>query len=524
MFRSRVRKEVSHVKCSRIPLSCESCRARKLKCNREKPCQNCTVRGEQATCTFKGAKNGALISYSKRDADPMRQRIEHLEKIVKGLIAQRESPLEAAPNQESSEPRFESVGRLNSGRAGLKVSDGAQSVNELKRFWNEAQEESEDEQYRLSDTVDGTSLLFSQLQLADIAEILSSLPPKPGIDKLLQLPTFLREYAEHWEDPSQSSIIWIGLLFSILGITILAFQFGEPPHYQGLSESRFDLYRLRTAQYLLRGDIAKCLPYTVETLLRVAINMGYHRHPTHTPSLSILKAEYRRRVWSSVTNMDEVASFITGFPRMIPTINADTKEPCNLHDWELTESTTILPQSMPLSETTPAAYLIVKSRLFRGLGNVVDLNSRPQSGSYTSVLDVDKYLQEAYLNLPLQMRVDPTKADRSWFTKPSDYSSLQLMFMYYHGIITLHRPQIPRNGSDPPGNISRSRCTHAALALLEYQHLLLPQWYRFSQTRQISRSRAAMVLLLELESSPPDVLMDALDWSIAFWNESKKLL
>jgi hypothetical protein len=57
------------------------------------------------------------------------------------------------------------------------------------------------------------------------------------------------------------------LLFSILGITMLSYhQFDEPPEYEGISESLFQLYRQRTAQCLIIGDIAKCLPYTLETL------------------------------------------------------------------------------------------------------------------------------------------------------------------------------------------------------------------------------------------------------------------
>lgn len=62
---------------SRIPLSCEACRSRKyvihqhslaagagsdhsparLRCNREKPCQNCSARGEQTFCKFREPAN-----------------------------------------------------------------------------------------------------------------------------------------------------------------------------------------------------------------------------------------------------------------------------------------------------------------------------------------------------------------------------------------------------------------------------------------------------------------------------------
>jgi hypothetical protein len=67
--------------------------------------------------------------------------------------------------------------------------------------------------------------------------------------------------------------MWVGLLFSIISITMLSFhQFGnEPPEYEGIADSLFELYRLRTAQCLRVGDITKCLPHTLETLIHYAI-------------------------------------------------------------------------------------------------------------------------------------------------------------------------------------------------------------------------------------------------------------
>ena len=138
---------------------------------------------------------------------------------------------------------------------------------------------------------------------------------------------------------------------------MLAFhQYGETPEYEGISESLFQLYRIRTAQCLLSGDIAKFLPYTVETLrfnataelnrkddnrrglgimtgviVRAAINMGYHRDPSQSPA-TCLQAEYRRRIWLSVISMDDMTFFIGGFPRMMPALHSDTMEPRNLHD------------------------------------------------------------------------------------------------------------------------------------------------------------------------------------------------
>jgi hypothetical protein len=62
--------------------------------------------------------------------------------------------------------------------------------------------------------------------------------------------------------------MWLGLLFSVLSLTMLSYYLNEeePPEYEGISQSLCELYRLRTTQCLMMGDISKCAPHTLETL------------------------------------------------------------------------------------------------------------------------------------------------------------------------------------------------------------------------------------------------------------------
>lgn len=332
-------------------------------------------------------------------------------------------------------------------------------------------------------------------------------------------------------------------------------QFAEPPKYEGVSEALFQLYRRRTAQCLIIGDMAKCLPYTLETLrfnataelnrkddnsrglwimtgviVRAAINMGYHRDPSHSSSMSILQAEYRRRVWSSVITIDDVASFRVGFPRMMPGIYSDTTEPRNLHDWELSDETTVLPPSRPLAEPTPVTYTIAKGRLARALGRVTDFNNIPSPGSYDTVLEIDNSLYEAYRNFPPHMKGYGGKGDFNGFRNKSDFSNFQLECMYHSGMCTLHRKFITKGGLDPRYSLSRDRCISSALALLNSQHVLELPWYKVSQTRKVL-TLAAMILFLELEhrrrgletdtSSVSATLLQALQKSCALWEDAK---
>lgn len=105
--------------------------------------------------------------------------------------------------------------------------------------------------------------------------------------------------------------MWVGLLFAMLAQAMNSYRFSEdePAEYDGLSGLISELYRLRTAQCLMLGDISKCLPYTLETMVfytmaewariahneqrvwmmvgllaRVALQMGYHRSVSRSKS------------------------------------------------------------------------------------------------------------------------------------------------------------------------------------------------------------------------------------------------
>lgn len=367
----------------------------------------------------------------------------------------------------------------------------------------------------------------------------------------------LVQYDEHWRDPSQTSIMWLGLLFSILGITMLAYhQYGEPPEYEGISEALFQLYRVRTAQCLQSGDVAKCLPYTVETLrfnataelnrkddnrrglwimtgvvVRAAVNMGYHREPSST--ISALQAEYRRRTWLSVINMDDMASFIGGFPRMRSALYSDAMEPRNLHEWELSEDMSSLPLSRPLTEPTSMTYLIVKGRLLHAIGRISDFNCAPTLGLYETVLEIDRAVCEAYESFPPHMKIAPIddRGSTGELTM-AGFPNLSLLGMYHRGMCALHRRFLAKGRTDRHYQPSRDRCISSALALLNFQQHLEPAFYRFSQTRQMLTLGASILLLeLELRRSVPaaeefpdsGLLFQTLEASCTHWEGAMSL-
>jgi hypothetical protein len=357
--------------------------------------------------------------------------------------------------------------------------------------------------------------------------------------------------------------MWIGLLFSILAVTMLSYHLvgNEPLEYKGTSRALYEEYRMRTAQCLMEGDIAKCLPYTLETLLlnttaelarrddnsrglwmmtgvvvRAAINMGYHRDPSQIASISVLQAEYRRRIWLGIVGKDQIASFLAGFPSMMPSVYADTMEPRNLYDWELAPNTTELPESRPLMEWTPATYLIAKGRLLNVLGRISDLNNGLLSNDYDKVVELDDQLREAYQQLPPNM-LGVVRESESQSKTATELSTVQMKFLYHRAMCALHRKHVSRGRLETRFRLSRDRCVTSALELLAQQELfhrfaLLPGsvlvWYKLSHVRH-DFILATMILCLELDHQRRDaaaegapnfnVLKEALTRSCAIWNE-----
>ncbi|RMZ79425.1 hypothetical protein DV738_g3312, partial [Chaetothyriales sp. CBS 135597] len=77
-------------KRNRVPLSCAPCRHRKLKCNRQSPCDNCTKRDSASACTYAAPaprKKGSPGSTgANATPDDMQNRIDRLEGLVLSLM------------------------------------------------------------------------------------------------------------------------------------------------------------------------------------------------------------------------------------------------------------------------------------------------------------------------------------------------------------------------------------------------------------------------------------------------------
>jgi hypothetical protein len=179
-------------------------------------------------------------------------------------------------------------------------------------------------------SLEGPALLTGTPSATEV-ELRAELPPKSSIIALcerffnsmdswvciIHAPTFRRQLQEHWQDPSQTPLMWIGLLYSVLSLATLSYHKAgdEPPELAGRALDLAGEYRLRSAQCLITADYTKAIEYTVETMLlytfgefgsrwdvdvgiwlvlsmatRIAFRMGYHRDGKWFKSLTPFQA------------------------------------------------------------------------------------------------------------------------------------------------------------------------------------------------------------------------------------------
>jgi hypothetical protein len=359
-------------------------------------------------------------------------------------------------------------------------------------------------------------------------ELRAETPPKSAVDKLvtryfnsydpavhiLHSPTFHKQLHKHWQDPSKTSIVWLGLLYSILCLAMQSYhKIGdEPLEWKGVYNtvvSNFELwlidlgrtlelgaeYRLRTVQCLVNSDYTKSSIYTIETLIlyvhgeyasrwdaevgiwvivgmivRLSMRMGYHRDPSNYPGITPYQAEMRRRIWAFVRQMDTVFSFQLALPGMIRNTDSDTALPRNIFEDEFGPESKVLPPARPFTEPTPVSYMITKAQICFEFGAILEeinaVNGKPVS--YDDILKRDNRLRDLRNNMAPHLQLRPIE-ECTHDPATLLMQRFNLDIMWQKTMCVLHRKYIARARQNPRYAHSRRSCVDASIEILRHQ-------------------------------------------------------
>lgn len=353
---------------------------------------------------------------------------------------------------------------------------------------------------------------------------------------MLHRPSFYKQYEDFWRDPTQVDIIWLGLLMSIMGISLRIYSRSgeEPPELAGRTVDMSYAFKLATEQCLIVGDYTKKLYiHTVQTmilliaqqnqkdrsedawillgsLVRIALSMGLHRDPKNFgTTISPSVGEIRKRLWTIIYFMDVLESIKIGLPYMIRVEECDASLPLNLHDDEICDHVTVLPPERNHGELTGVSYMIAKASLTRTYSKIVtQASSFVPRPPYDQILKMDMELREQYGGIPsfLHMRsTEESKNDPAWLVIQRHSLSL----LTQKALVTLHRPYAARAKSNPRYQNSRRKCVEAAVILLKHQsEIFLESQGTLRHARWFTDTlgchdflHAAMILCLDLSTT-----------------------
>ncbi|KAI9835017.1 MAG: hypothetical protein M1837_003975 [Sclerophora amabilis] len=391
------------------------------------------------------------------------------------------------------------------------------NIAEVKNYFADHKQQFEDQLEKVNASkgpteYGGSGFLFGASDPPERSEIMSSLPGRPCIDKLVSRyfnsydpvsyiihgPTFQKEYENHWQNPSETGLVWLGGLFAIMCLAMQSYLRAgdEPPEFKGKVKDMAETYRKRTMDCLASADICKPVPGMIETLIlylqgefsrsrdtelgvwvvigvivRLAMRMGYHRDSKPFPTISPFQGEMRRRVWTFVRQMDILISFQIGLPSMVRAEDCDTASPRNIYDDEFWDGISELPPSRPSTEPTPISYMITKSGLAYVFGKIVEQTSSLVSTPYERVMELNDELMRARTSMPPHLQM------RSIEQSISDPANLimqrfNLDLLYLKSQCVLHRKYLCYARSNPKFIPSSRACVDAATGLLEHQATL----------------------------------------------------
>ena len=327
------------------------------------------------------------------------------------------------------------------------------------------------------------------------------------------------QYETFWKDPSATSIAWIGLMFSMLYIAAqlqtftIDFTDGRAESLQAEYLTMKDAFREKAVQCLILARYTTGGPYILEALITVltgefvllkdgatdgwllismilhlAMRMGYHRDPDHFPGISPFEGEMRRRIWTTILQLDLALSLEMGLPRSATDTHIDTKQPRNLRDCDFEEDTIEMPPPRPETEWTPVLPLIARGRLISALGLICDVNTDINPPSYDKVLKVDALLEDVHKRaIPPVLR---------WETMPhpiTDSPNLVIQRVsvettYYKSRILLYRRALisyPVRQSQERDRESVRICLDSALKILSFQQMLHEESQPFGRLSQL---------------------------------------
>ncbi|KAJ4989782.1 hypothetical protein SVAN01_04812 [Stagonosporopsis vannaccii] len=303
-----------------------------------------------------------------------------------------------------------------------------------------------------------------------------------GMFRVLHVPSFRKEYDDHWSGKAQGrpSVLLKIMLVCAIGV----------PFHTGIDQPQL---RVSCAKWIQAAETWLAAPHaksrlnmaglqiqilvilakqvcSVEgdhiwihtgSLLRTAMYLGLHRDPSYFGKINTFHAEMRRRLWATVLELTAQSSMDTGMPPLISVQDYDTKPPSNVNDDDFCEQDESPLNIRPLSACTDCSLQIaVVESLPLRLEIIRLINNLRFDLSYAKCLGLGHQLTEM-CNSKTNIFKEALK-DGAGIT-PFQIKLVDSLVRRF--VLGLHRPYFAKAKDDPRFHFSRKICLESSLMI-----------------------------------------------------------
>ncbi|KAJ5894610.1 transcriptional regulator family: Fungal Specific TF [Penicillium taxi] len=541
------------------PVSCESCRKKKLKCNRSIPCSSCIVRN--IDCSF-----GSRLTASASSAVKQGSQTGVSQPYNQGESRPQHPTPDVEPRSRNRDDPLMTVDWLETMVMGHRVPSAIPPPlrDELSQHSRAAVAEGISNLGALSFS-SGSGHTPSCENPAKI-RLSCFLPPKAEALDLFQfyinhldyqyhiiIPSYTRRDIEDIYDSSRTddlNLPHVALLFAIVAAAL--FYKLLSTESAGISEASSCEMAFLAGAALIQSDYVACP--TVEGL-QAAMIIGHNSSiATLNPAVSSLflhgslisqaktlglhmvdssisepkingndrtKVELKRRLWWDLASYDWFLGFLSGPQEWTYTISPrqmNVRRPWNIEDEDIETSET----ELPITEPTCMSYTLQRLRLAEVCREIVDStafeNLQGMEIPYDKILSLDRKLQDAYAEIPAFFRFDQSSQYRFaslYRERPVVAWQRSLLQQGYHyRFCRLHRQYLVRGAKDPKYSYSHIVSLQSARKVLEVKRIMDEEDPIFAPNSSLFWAvmhhvfMAAVILLIDVCFNWDDILAE----------------
>ena len=347
----------------------------------------------------------------------------------------------------------------------------------------------------------------------DTTSLITLLPPRRVVDdlvvlyltyiesthRILHVPSFLRELDHFWAQKNIPELVAPAFVVELLLVLACAWNLADPDALKSKSEDSLVCYTaiewvLHAEKWLHNTNIKRpelttmrlCVLLSIaqnshgmkrsqawlatNTLVKQAMLAGYHRDPSHYSKISVFNKEMRRRIWTTIVELDLQVALDRGMPPSIQISDYDTEPALNINDNEIQETSTELPPERPIGELTDSSFQTVLAQSLPLRLKICTLMHSPRiSCHYNEILRIDWELGRQLSKIP------------TWPTSDLDDIHTQhkvillralLETKIGHSLLSLHTPFAIEASTEPLFNPSARARMEVATMLLSTQRRL----------------------------------------------------